>query len=216
MRVVSRLAVAMLLVLAAASSRAQTGHQAAPIERRAPAAPQQSNRPGQGTPGRLAPGRPGKNQQHLSQWMDTHNGMPLAQQQTALENEPGFRNLKPAEQDRMHARLQQLNQMPPEQRQRVIQRTEAMERLAPTQRQQIRGATAQLGSLQPPRRRAVASAFHSALEMPVGERQRWLNSAQVRSQFNDEERSTLNNLLLVAPAASQAGLPGFSTHAPPQ
>lgn len=110
----------------------------------------------------------------------------------------------------MHARLQQLNSLPPQQQQRVLERTEAMERLAPAQRQQIRGAAAQLGSLPPDRRKAVATAFHSALDLPEGQRQAWLDSPQTRSQFSDQERGTLNNLLQVAPAANSVGLPGFT------
>ncbi len=161
------------------------------------------------------PGRPLKNQQHLSAWMDQHRNQPIQQQQNALENEPGFHTLKPQEQERMHQRLQQLNAMPPQQQQRVMARTEAMERLPPATRQQIRGAAAQLGSLQPDRRRAVASAFHSALSMPEGQRQGWLNSPQTRAQFNDQERTTINNLLQVAPAAGQAGLPGFAPRPTP-
>ncbi len=180
-------------------------HQPAPIERRTPPAQPRNN-----AQAGMVPGRPVKNQQHLAEWMDSHRNLPLAQQQSALENEPGFHSLKPQEQQRMHDRLQQLNALPPQQQQRVIARTEAMERLAPAQRQQIRGAAAQLGSLPPDRRQAVASAFHSALNLPEGQRQAWLNSPQTRAQFNDQERGTLDNLLQVAPAAGQAGLPGFT------
>ena len=199
------------VLLGSTLSAQPPNHQPAPIERRAPAAPSG----GSGMPPRnnvqtgMVPGRPVKNQQHLADWMDSHRNLPIAQQQSALENEPGFHTLKPQEQQRMHDRLQQLNSMPPQQQQRVIARTEAMERLAPVQRQQIRGAAAQLGSLPPDRRRAVAGAFHSALDLPEGQRQAWLNSPQTRAQFNDQERGTLNNLLQVAPAAGQAGLPGF-------
>ena len=202
---------AVLLCSAFAPAQAQ-GHQPAPIERRGPApgAGMQPRYNGNNAQGGMVPGRPGKNQQHLSAWMDAHRNLPIAQQQSALENEPGFHDLKPQEQIRMHARLQQLNSLPPQQQQRVLARTEAMERLAPAQRQQVRGAAAQLGALPEDRRRAVATAFHSAMDLPEGQRQAWLDSPQTRAQFNDQERGTLNNLLQVAPAANQAGLPGFA------
>ena len=156
------------------------------------------------------PNRPGQTQQHLSGWMDTHRNLPVADQQRALENEPGFRSLPPQEQQQLHNRLRQLNAMPPQQRQKEMQRTEAMERLAPPQRQQVRAAVAELGSLSEDRKNAVARAFHTAVEMPEQQRQNWLNSPQVRGQFNDNERATLNHLLSVQPVAAQAGLPGFS------
>ena len=205
-----RLALAVIL-LGGVKLRAQPpNRQPAPIEHRTP-----GGNPGPGISPRysqqtgMIPGKPVRNQQHLAEWMDSHRNLPLDQQQSALENEPGFHSLKPQEQQRMHARLQQLNALPPQQQQRVLARTEAMERLPPAERQQIRGAAAQLGGLAPDRRKAVASAFHSALDLPENQRQAWLDSAQTRAQFNDQERGTLNNLLQVAPAAQQVGLPGF-------
>src|ERR1700735_104310 len=35
------------------------------------------------------------NQEHMAQWMDRHNNLPLEEQQKALEKEPGFRDLPP-------------------------------------------------------------------------------------------------------------------------
>ena len=57
--------------------------------------------------------------------MDRHSNLPLAEQQRALENEPGFRDLPPQTQQRMRDRLTQLNNMTPEQRRRILERTEA-------------------------------------------------------------------------------------------
>ena len=139
------------------------------------------------------------NQPHLSQWMESHRNLPLSQQQSALEAEPGFHELKPQEQQRMRNLVTRLNSMPPEQRQRTIARTEWMERLQPVQRQQVRGAMAQLGSLPPGRARAVGRLFRSLQSMPEGERQNYLNSPQFRGEYNDQERATLGNLLTVAP-----------------
>ncbi len=63
---------------------------------------------------------PKQNQEHLAQWMDRHSNLPLADQQKALENEPGFRDLPPQTQQRMRDRLTQLNNMTPDQRQRIL------------------------------------------------------------------------------------------------
>jgi len=139
------------------------------------------------------------NQEHLAQWMDRHSNLPLADQQRALENEPGFRSLPPQTQQRMLDRLTQLNSMTPEQRRRVIERTEAMEHLTPPQRQQVVGALRQLGSLPEGRRRLVARAFRDLREMPPQQRDAILKEDRFRSQFSEQERNTLSGLLAVEP-----------------
>ncbi len=150
-------------------------------------------------PGTLnTPHRPDA-QQHLGEWMDAHRNLSPQQQQNALDAEPGFHQLKPEEQQRMHNQLNRLNSMSPEQRQRTMARTEWMEHLAPQQRQQVRSAMVQLGSLPQDRSYAVGRVFRSLQAMPPAERQAYLNSPQLRSQFNDQERGTLNNLLNVSP-----------------
>ncbi|HZY64130.1 MAG TPA: DUF3106 domain-containing protein [Edaphobacter sp.] len=143
-------------------------------------------------------GRPQK-QEHLGQWMNRHSNLSPAQQQQALENEPGFRRLPPETQQQLRDRLKQLNNMPPEQRQRLIERNEAMERLTPPQRQQVRSAMRQFRDLPDDRRRMVAHAFRDLREMPVPQRQSVLNSDRFRSQFSDQERSTLSSLLKIEP-----------------
>jgi len=165
----------------------------APIERKPPPAPhpQSGNA---ATPGRL-----GTNHQHLSEWMQSHSNLTLDQQQHALEAEPGFRQLQPDVQQRMHDRLAQLNAMNPQQRQHALANTEAMERLSPPQRQQVRSALGDLGALPEDRRRFVARTFRALRDMPDAQRQAYLNSPQFRSQFSDHERATLNNLFTVAP-----------------
>lgn len=143
--------------------------------------------------------RSGQNQEHLAQWMDRHSNLPLAQQQKALENEPGFRDLPSETQQRMRDRLTQLNSMPPEQRRRLLEHNEAMANLTVPQRQQVRGAMQQFSSLPQDRRRLVARAFRDLREMPEPQRQAILNSDRFRGQFSDQERNTLTNLLAVEP-----------------
>ena len=139
------------------------------------------------------------NQEHLAQWMNRHSSLPLAQQQNALENEPGFRDLPSQTQQRMRDRLTQLNNMTPEQRRRILDRTEQIEHLTPTQRQQWHGAMEQYSELPEDRRRLVARAFRDLREMPEPQRQAILNSDHFRSQFSDQERNTVSNLLAVEP-----------------
>jgi hypothetical protein len=138
-------------------------------------------------------------QEHLGQWMDRHSNLPLADQQKALENEPGFKDLPSQTQQAMRNRLTQLNNMTPEQRRRVIEHTEVMEHLTPQQRQEVRGALAQFQGLPEDRRRLVSRAFRDLREMPQPQRQAILNSDRFRGQFSDQERSTIGNLLAVEP-----------------
>jgi hypothetical protein len=160
-------------------------------------------RRGGGMGGRPAPasrpGGPRQDQEHLAQWMQRHSNLPLPEQQRALENEPGFRQLPPQMQDRLRNQLVQLNHMSPEQRQRMTERTELMERLTPDQRQQFRNSVQQLGQFPDDRRRQIAHAFRDLRELPPPQREAMLNSDRLRGQFSDQERSTLSNLLAVEP-----------------
>jgi hypothetical protein len=192
----------------AAAPQAERQAEAPTVSQAAPfAAAQNETRPNTVRPGAqvtpngqlITPNRPGQTQQHLAGWMQQHSNMPLAQQQRALENEPGFRGLPAQEQQQLHNRLAQLNNMSPQQREKVSERTEAMEHLAPAQRQQVRGAMAAVGSLPEDRRHAVARAFYQLRDLPAGQRQAYMNSQQFRGQFNDQERGAISGLLNVTP-----------------
>lgn len=140
-----------------------------------------------------------QNQDHLGQWMNRHSNLPPAEQQRALENEPGFRDLPPQTQQRLRNQLNQLNNMPPEQRRRMLEQTEILEHLTPVQRQQWMTSVRQLGKLPDDRRRLVARAERDLREMPQPQRDAILNSDRFRSQFSDQERSTLSGLLAIEP-----------------
>ena len=142
---------------------------------------------------------PRQNQEHLAQWMERHRDLPLAKQHSALQNEPGFRQLPPQTQQRYLDRLTQLNNMPEEKRRRILERNEAMEHLTQAQRQQVGSALHQFSSLPVERRRLVGRAFRDLREMPDPQRQATLSSDRIRGQFSDQERSTLTNLLAVEP-----------------
>ena len=179
---------ATLLFLALSSASAQTApHQPAPIERRPPP-------PGASVAHPSTPQSP-----HLQQWLDNHRGMSLAEQQAALDREPGFHNLPPEQQQRIHNQLSTLSQMDPQQQRRTLNRTETMERLLPEQRQQIRSALGQVAALPEPRRRAVSREFYALQNTPEPRRSQYMSSGQFRSEFNDQERGAINGLLNVAP-----------------
>ncbi len=141
---------------------------------------------------------PRQNQPHLRQWMANHRNLTFKQQQSALEAEPGFRELPPQTQQRMRDRLAQLNALPPQQRERMLENTERMEQLAPQQREQVRSAMSKWNSLQPDRRRAVGQAFRQLRALPPAERTAALEE-RYRGQFSPEEHDALTSLLGVEP-----------------
>jgi hypothetical protein len=136
--------------------------------------------------------------EHLGDWMARHSSLSPAQQQQALEREPGFRQLAPQEQQRERDQLARLNAMPPEQRQRTLERTEIMERLSPEQRVQVRSAMQQLGALPPDQRHVVAKSFRELRGLPPEQRIAAMNSPRY-AYLNAAQRATLTNLMRVEP-----------------
>jgi hypothetical protein len=135
---------------------------------------------------------------HLGQWMNQHSGLTPAQQQQALQREPGFRELPPQTQQRYMDRLAELNAMPAGERQKMLARNEWMEHLNPDQRAQVRGATEELGALPPNQRGVVARSFRELRELPPNQRMAAMNADRYR-QLNPAQREALGSLLRVAP-----------------
>jgi hypothetical protein len=131
--------------------------------------------------------------------MDNHSNLSLPDQQRALQNEPGFRDLPPQVQLHELNELARLYNMNPQQRNRLLDRNEALEHMTPMQRQQWNVAVQQLNALPLQRRRIVARAIVDLREMPPEQRQQTLNSPAFRAQFSDGERNMLSTLLTVEP-----------------
>jgi hypothetical protein len=146
-------------------------------------------------------------QQHLPDWLNSHQNMTPQQREDALRREPGFRNLPEDQQQRLVNRLHALDEKTPEQRQRLLQRNEMFERLSPERRQEVRGAGQALGQMSPERQQAVRHAFHQLRQMPPDERQRMLNSGGYASQFSPQERTVLGNLLSIEPYQRPGTIP---------
>ncbi len=160
----------------------------------------------------VAPGHPLQMAGHLGTWMEAHRNLTLEQQHTALDAEPGFRTLQPAEQAALHQQLTRLNRMPPEQQQQRMRYTEEMETLAPPQRQQVRNVLGQLGSLPEDRQIAVKRAYKQLRDLPEGQRQAYMNSPQFRAQFNEQERMTVGNMVNSAPLLRRFESPPPTPH----
>jgi len=135
---------------------------------------------------------------HLEEWLNRHSSLTPEQQQKALENEPGFKELPVQTQQRFLERLAQLDAMTPLQRARLLDHNEAMERLTPAQRGQVDAAMRQLGALPPDQRRYVARTFRGLRELAPAQRQAVLNSDRF-NHLTDAQRASLNSLLQVEP-----------------
>jgi hypothetical protein len=136
---------------------------------------------------------------HIPQWMANHSNLPIAEQQRALEQMPGFHELPPQTQQRYRDLLGRLNNMNPQQRARIVDRNEALERLTPPQRQQWREAVQQLNAAPVPRRRLVARAILDLREMPPEQREQTIDSPAFAAQFSPNERSMVRTLLTAEP-----------------
>jgi hypothetical protein len=140
----------------------------------------------------------------MQQWMDHHGNLSLPEQQRALQNNPGFRELPRQLQQYELNELARLYNMNPQQRSRTLDRNEALERLAPQQRQQYRDSVQQLNAVPMPRRRAIVRAILDLREMPPDQRRLTINSPAFRAQFSDPERSMLSTILTVEPYTPHA------------
>lgn len=162
-------------------------------------APVPNSRPTRPEP-RLAQNPPQPRQEeHLQRWMESHSSMSLVEQQRALENEPGFRELPPQIQQNRLNTLARLYNMNPGRRTRILDRAEALERLAPAERQQWRDAVQRLNMLPPPRKHLLASAIIELRELPPERRESVLASSAYQAQFSPYERQTLRTLLMAEP-----------------
>lgn len=141
--------------------------------------------------------------EHLSQWMQRRSDLTPEQQQRALQQEPGFRQLPPETQQRMMDRLQKLNQMPADQRERMLQRNETIERMNPEQRHNFQNAMQSWGAMPADRRRVLSHNFNQLRQLPPDQRAAALNSQPYRSTMTDQERSMMSTILSAEPVPAQ-------------
>jgi hypothetical protein len=197
------LSAAFFLVLAAPPSFARMfGPKERPQPRQAQTPPRIESRPQfrseQVNPSRAAgaasDGTPVR-EHHLQQWMENHKNLSLPEQQRALQNEPGFRELPPRVQQNQLNTLGRLYGMNPQQRNRMLNGVEGLERLSPQQQQQWDHAVQQLDGIVPPRRRMMMRAIIDLREMPIAQRQQVIDSPAFGAQFSPDERETIRTVL---------------------
>jgi hypothetical protein len=142
-------------------------------------------------PGRTqnnAPPPPGK-------WLREHLNQSPQEQQRELQSDPDFKRLTPQQQQHLEQRLNQFNSLPPQRQQRMLNHMQRVESLPPDKQQLLRNSLQQFKQLPDDRRRQVRRAWNSLSQMPPDQQEQVINSDRFRSDFNDEERSTLKGLL---------------------
>jgi Protein of unknown function (DUF3106) len=153
--------------------------------------------------------------QHLGAWLQQHGNMSPAEQEKALQSEPGFDRLPPQTQQQLVNRLRQIDNMPPDQRQRTLDRIEAVEHLSPEMRQQVRASIGQMAALPPDRQRIVKKEFRNLRDYPPDQRETMMASPEFQRQFTPQERGILSGLLTVEPYEPNAGFRPEYSPAPP-
>lgn len=144
-------------------------------------------------------------EEHLEKWMQSHGNLSLSEQQRALQNEPGFRELpRQMQQNRLNM-LGRLYNMNPQQRSRMLNGVENLERLSPQQQQQWDHAVQQLHGSPIPRRRMMIHAIADLREMPPDQRQQVIDSPRFAGDFSPEERQAIRTILTVYPPNRPAG-----------
>jgi hypothetical protein len=123
----------------------------------------------------------------------------VQEQDRMLRNDPSFRRLNPADQQRLVQQLHQVNQMPEEARQRRLARAEMIDHLSPQERMQINISNRRWVSLPPDRQALMKNAFRDLRAVPLDQRQTVLNSARYQGVFSPEERGILSDFLRVEP-----------------
>jgi len=158
------------------------------------AAPQNQNH-GHSDRNRMPPGKAQNNAPKPGKWLSEHLNLSPEQRQKELSNDPEFKQLDPQQQDHLRQRLNQFNSMPPEQQRRMLNRWRAMQSLPPDRQELLRNSLQQFRQLPDDRRRIVRRAWNNLRQMPPERQQQTLNSEEFRSNFNDQERTTLKGLL---------------------
>jgi Protein of unknown function (DUF3106) len=136
---------------------------------------------------------------HRGEWLRNHQDQPPAEQERALRNDPGFRQLSPERQEQLINRLRNFNSRPPEQRQRILDRMETFEHLPQPERQQVRNLYGQMRDLPDDRRMAVRQAARQLSGMSPADRERMLNSPQFRRRFSPQEQDLVRGLAQLEP-----------------
>jgi Protein of unknown function (DUF3106) len=127
--------------------------------------------------------------------------LPPKEQERILKNNRRFQSLPPERQERIRENLKHWNQLSPDEKQQVRKREQVYSQLTPEQRQNVRQMSGDWRNLRPAERRRVRMALRRMRGMSAEERQKFLDSPEIRERFSPEEQNILRGLGQLFPDA---------------
>lgn len=150
-------------------------------------------------------GHQGRPQQPLFEWLESHQNLPLDQQEKALERDPNFKKLPPARQTELRDRLRKFDSLPPDQRELSLKRMRFWASLTSAQRQELRDANHQIQGLSQERRVAIHKALRHLRKMNPQQRQQVMESDRFKTLFSEQEQGILKELAAINPPEPGTG-----------
>jgi hypothetical protein len=130
-------------------------------------------------------------QAHAGDWLRRYKGLSPAEQEHALQNDPGFRNKSPEQQQRLRQQLRLFSSLPPREQQRIVDNMDKWAHLTPEQKQQAREVFGRMQHIPPERRPAVRAAIRNLSTMPPERREEVIDSKRFQKTFSPEEREVM-------------------------
>ena len=128
---------------------------------------------------------------HAGDWLRRNMNTPPAQQKQELEKSDDFKKLSPDQQKQLLNRLNRFNSMSPVQKNRVLSHMEWLEHLSPEQKKKASDLHDQFRQLNQDRRQEIRRALFGMRDMSPDERQKNIDSPQMKQNFSDQERQIM-------------------------
>jgi hypothetical protein len=124
---------------------------------------------------------------HAGDWLRKNMNTPPAQQKQELEKSDDFKKLTPQQQQNLLNRLNRFNNMSPNQKTRVLTHMNWLDSLPADQKQKAVALHKQFHDLPTDRRLEIRRALFGMRDMNSDERQKKLDSPEMKSSFSDQE-----------------------------
>jgi hypothetical protein len=161
----------------------------------------------QGRPAAPNHPQPHPGQGHAGDWLRRYKGLSPAEQERALQSDPGFRNKSPEQQQRLRQQLRYFASLPPRQQQRIVDNMDKWAHLTPDQKQQAREVFGRMQQLPPERRPMVRTAIRDLSGMPPEQREQIIDSPRFQKMFTPEERDVMRQAVRLPLTPQEGGKP---------
>lgn len=131
---------------------------------------------------------------HRGDWLRENWNKPVPQQEQQLRQDPRFRNLSPAEQQKLLDRLHRFDNLSPDQKTRILNRMEMFEHLSPAQQRAAQGIFQRYKAMPADRQSKVNDAYRQLRDLSPDQRNQLLNSNAYRNNFSGEELDVLRGM----------------------